>query len=268
MIQFFRKKKKVIASLTDNKTFYRFRSKRATYRLRKEHEAQVEEQRRRDRFAQNKKWYMEMIKETLEFHKKSFVKRIPQPFEVGDRVMVNPASFPRHSGWFGKLNRVRYTFEELTENLTDATVFTISKVFVSDGHLLDALDPSYSRDPSIQEIDFNSPEFSTTHAIEAVDRKIRRILASPTDDGELFEWAFNVDWEKTGIKYNADQRKARKQDLLILQWSFPATSAIHENVDLIEALTEFHEAQVKYTLAKRKLEQAKNKIDDFRNSNR
>jgi len=176
-----------------------------------------------------------IIAELVETHKQLS----PQPFQVGDNVLINKYPFMNGLGWFASGQSFINTFKDQDERIGYHTTFKVDKVWIDTGWIQDKLDPNWNNETS-EFLNIVSPQVLEARLRERVDHLIKYLGRPAT------EWAVDFNWKEMAFKSDTPNK-----DYLDLKWGgFPAAN-------FIKARSPIGDAQIFLTVAEKKFIDAK-----------
>lgn len=176
-----------------------------------------------------------IIAELVETHKQLS----PQPFQIGDTVLINKYPFANGLGWFASGTSFINTFKGQDERIGYHTHFIVDKVWIDTGWIKDKLDPNWDNETN-DLLNIVSHRMIEARLRERVDRLIKSV------GGPVTEWAIDFNWKELAFKSD-DPNK----EYLELKWGgFPAAN-------FIKARSPIGDAQIFLTVAEKRFTDAK-----------
>lgn len=145
--------------------------------------------------SDNKSLFLDCVNEVIERRKQEFIKRVPQPFKVGQMVTYDNYELKSRKtlGWHGTIISARYTFKDI-EAFKGTFTAPVYKIYVDTSYLYDRLEKMYYDDG-----------FYTDTPLERSDviRRIEaRVVRLKNQKGHpLLEWIVDFDWATLKLPY-------------------------------------------------------------------
>lgn len=203
--------------------------------------------------SDNRSLYLDCVNEVIERRKQEFIKRVPQPFKVGQMVTYDNYELkPRKTlGWHGTINSARYTFKDI-EAFKGTFTAPVHKIYLDSSYLYDKLDRMYYHDDTLL---IDTP-LEREYVKSFITRYIIRLKKEM--DHPLLEWIVDFDWATLKLPYSEGE-----DGWLDLRWGgFVADCFLPTNSKVAHRQIKMWKKERAFLKEKQKFEKKKIKMEE------